>query len=166
MRDPRSSYEASILLVPTDSTAEAVIDDMGDAGLVGVARLDALPSDRDGHRYRVFGLGGGWAADRPTSESIDGVMEGADVVVLVGADLKATEIDHIAAVAGAARAAGDLLAGLVVGVPGEDDAARRSLMALREQVDMLVNVRTLGLATNFVDVLRGGRRESPEGTAP
>lgn len=160
MRDPRSFYEASIVLVPTDPAAGRLIDDMAAAGLRGVGRLDpALSHDGngDGARYRLTSVGGGWAVDR-SAQHLDETMDGSDVVVFVAADLGGTDRSHLVAVAEATRAAGGLLAGVTVGSTPPEEGARASLVALREQVDMLVAVTDPRLARAFVDVLRGGRR--------
>jgi hypothetical protein len=159
-RSRRSSYEARVLLVPLGPAARTLVDEMERAGLSGMARLEH-PSEGngDGSRYRLVSLGEGWAVGRPEPSSLGGVMDDADVVVFVGTDLSEARTDRLVAVGDAAREAGDLLAAVTVGPPEADDAARRGLAALREQIDMLVNVRSAGLASSFLDVVRGGRRE-------
>jgi hypothetical protein len=161
MRDPRSFYEASVVLVPTDAAAGRLVDDMDEAGLSDVGRLDPPPThdgNGDGARYQLTSIGGGWAADRSGSRHLDEAMEGADVVVFVVADLGGTDRSHLVAVAEATRAAGGLLAGVTVGSMPPEETARGSLATLREQVDMLVAVSDPRFARAFVDVLRGGRR--------
>lgn len=162
MREPRTFYEARVLLVPTGPTGGSIIDDMGAGGLRGVGRLDETSAAPDtittSGRHRLTSLGTGWAADRKVL-SLDEMMEEADVVLFVGTDLRDTGLRHLAEVAEAARDAGTLLAGVTVGPRGDDDRSRRALAELREHVDMLVNVSTVFFASAFIDVVRGGQRE-------
>lgn len=161
MRDPRTFYEAKVLLVPTGPTGGAMIDDMGAGGLRGVGRLDetsAKPHATPSGRHRLTSLGTGWATDR-TVTSLNEVMEEADVVLFVGADLRDTGLRHLAEVAEAARDAGTLLAGVTVGPRGDNDRSRRALVELREHVDMLVNVSNVRFGSAFIDVVRGGQRQ-------
>jgi hypothetical protein len=160
---PRRSYEARVLLVPLGPAAVAAELPMLDAGLGGVMTVRGIQPSTAAQpaspRLAVMALGEhGWRA--PGADlSVELLVEDADMVVLLAADLAEVSPELCAAVAGAARADGALVAGLVVGRAGWGSPRGSTAMAaLREAADMLVMVRGPQLAAAFLDVLRGGAR--------
>jgi hypothetical protein len=68
--------------------------------------------------------------------------------------------DFVATVAGASRANGVLLAGVLVDQQNwESEQGATAMAVLRRELDMLVSVRETSLAAAFIDVLKGGRRK-------
>ncbi len=129
-------------------------------GLSGVASLMRSVSDNgSSDSYRLDSLGPSWAADRAGPASLPETLVDADVVVFLAAGLAEVDADLSVAVELTARAAGALVAAVTIGAAGEDGASRQGLADLRERVDMLLNVRGVGLAASFLDVVRGGRRD-------
>ncbi|WP_051821121.1 MULTISPECIES: hypothetical protein [unclassified Streptomyces] len=164
MNSTRRSYEANVLVVPLGADAVRTQEAFAGRGLDGVmtvhgvtepapaghaaARLACAPLHRDGWRPPATGLG------------VDALVDGADMVVLLAADLAEVSPALCHAVADAARARGALIAALIVGSENWDTPRGNTAMAaLREATDMLVVVRGVALAASFLDVLRGGARE-------
>lgn len=158
MNKLRRSYEARVLLVPLGAQASALSAVMAGSGLDGVMTLTCT-THGDAARYAVRPLAAhGWAPAGETA-SLTAVAE-ADITVLLVGDLAEVEVSTCRRVAEMAQRNGTLIAALVVGQANTETPARNSAMAtLREAVDMLVVVRSLRLATPFIDVLRGGSRE-------
>jgi hypothetical protein len=160
---PRRSYEARVLLVPLGPAAVAAEVPMLDAGLGGVMTVRGIQPSTGAHptppRLAAMALGEqGWRT--PGADlSVELLVEGADMVVLLAADLAEVSPELCAAVAGAARADGALVAALVIGRASWDSPRGNTAMAaLREAADMVVMVRGPQLAAAFLDVLRGGAR--------
>ncbi|GAB3004238.1 hypothetical protein LWP59_25690 [Amycolatopsis acidiphila] len=133
---PRSSYEATVLLVPLDdeSTRDAV-------GLEGV---------------RVFG---------PEDGEPGPAVHTADMVVLLTCDLSVVDTELVVAVCDAARMEGRLIGAVIVdpALGWHTDAARRAAVVVRESVDTVLVLREMSTARAFIDVLRGGDREALAG---
>lgn len=164
MNRTRRSYEAHVLLLPLGAGAAEAQDAFVSRGLEGVMTVRGITrstaaDDADVRLASVPLVGQGW---RPASDGL-GVAElvdDADMVVLLATDLAEVPAGLCAAVSGAARGSGALIAALVVGSQNWDTSQGSSGMAaLREAADMLVVVRGSGLAASFLDVLRGGARE-------
>lgn len=160
MSGSRRYYEARVVVVPFGSSAWRALEEMQTFGLSGVACLQRSATDNgQGDSYRLKSLGPGWAANRAGPASLSGVLQDVDVVVFLAAALAEVDVDLSAAVELTARGAGALVAAVTIGAAGEDEASRQGLADLRERVDMLLNVRRVGLAASFLDVVRGGRRD-------
>lgn len=159
MNGPRRSYEARVLLVPLGSSADRLATAMAEQGLDGIETL----ADRGAGNYAIHPLGAhGWNPEVDVVDSALDIVAAADMVVLLASDLSEVEPSVCAEVAWAAQDSGVLIAALVVGSEHWDTPSGNTAMAsLREAVDMLVIVRSLRMATPFLDVLRGGRRSSP-----
>ncbi|MFE2990645.1 hypothetical protein [Streptomyces sp. NPDC059262] len=137
----RRSYVADVLVVPLDPTAR---EDLA-------ARRDALT--------------GVTVAD---SDELDDVLrnavERADAMTLVTRDLSLVDHAAVAALGKAARAAGILLGAVVVapGLSWSSDDEYASAAVLREYVDTIAVLRDLPPVLHFLQVLRGGTRDSEE----
>jgi hypothetical protein len=97
----------------------------------------------------------------------DGVDDGltvqdADMVVLLAHDLGVVDDSAVIEICDAARARGRLIAAVIVDaeLSWRGEAARRSAVVIREAVDSVVVLRDIKLAGAFIDVLRGGDRET------
>ncbi|MQA97653.1 MAG: hypothetical protein GEV11_24635 [Streptosporangiales bacterium] len=162
MNTARRFYEARVLVIPHGPSALATEADMRELGLDGVMTLHPPAADAGGstgHRLRPL-ANSGWAPPT-TVDRLGDAVTGTDIVVLLTADL--AEVDaaacHIAAEA--ARAKGAMIAALVIRPdPAGTAAGDTAMAALRAAADMVVIVRGPGLAGAFLDVLRGGRRET------
>jgi hypothetical protein len=158
MNTARRFYEARVLIVPHGPSALAAESEMRELGLDGVMTVGPPAGDSPDLRVRPIATRG-WTRQVAVG-TVGEAVTGADIVVLLAADL--AEVDatvcHIAAAA--ARESGALIAALVVRPDGTDTAAGNTAMAaLRAAVDMLVIVRGPELAAAFLDVLRGGQRQ-------
>jgi hypothetical protein len=150
----RRSYEACVLLVPLDERAIWLTREMASSGLDGVMTMRGR-----GNGYQLAPLASESWFPAGTTDTLDVVVE-ADITVLVVGELGQVDAALCRAVASEAEAAGTLLAALVIGQAQIDDpSADEAMVTLRQAVDMLVVVRSLRLATPFIDVLRGGPRE-------
>jgi molybdopterin-guanine dinucleotide biosynthesis protein A len=89
-------------------------------------------------------------------------VEQADMVVLLAHDLGVVDDSAVTEICDEARAEGRLIAAVIVkaDLNWHGEAARRSAVVIREAVDSVVVLRDIKLANAFVDVLRGGDRES------
>lgn len=172
MNTTRRSYEAHVLLVPLGAGAVRLQDAFTARGIEGVMTTTTARGSNDpaaeegsggagGAGLRSVPLGGhGW---RPPSDHRDcaALVRDADMVVLLATDLTEVPTALCTAAADAARAEGALIAALLVGTGTWDTPRGNTAMAaLREAADMLVSVRGPELAAPFLDVLRGGARES------
>lgn len=154
MNPLRRSYEARILIVPLGPGGTEITQDLSSLGVDGIQVLteitpiEALTSP----------LGeGAWAPPRPAS--IGQLTESADMVVLVGSNLTEVPQPVVKEVCEAARQGGALVAAVLVSPQHWDQPAGASAMVtLRNEVDMLVQVRGLKLLVALLDVLRGGAR--------
>lgn len=165
MNRTRRSYEAHVLLLPLGPGAAEAQDAFVSRGLEGVMTVRGITrsTTADGAAdVRLASaplVGQGW---RPAADGlgVTDLVDDADMVVLLATDLAEVPAGLCAAVSGAARGSGALIAALVVGSQNWDTSQGSSGMAaLREAADMLVVVRGAGLAASFLDVLRGGARE-------
>ncbi|MFD7444424.1 hypothetical protein [Streptomyces sp. NPDC059909] len=137
----RRSYVADVLVVPLDPTA-----------------LEDLAARRDS-------LTGVTVAD--SDELDDGLREAverADAITLVTCDLSLVDHAAVAALGEAARAAGILLGAVVVapGLSWSSGDEHESAAVLREYVDTIAVLRDLPPVLHFLQVLRGGTRDSEE----
>ncbi|WP_395105420.1 hypothetical protein [Actinomadura sp. SCN-SB] len=161
--DPaRRVYEARVLIIPQGPSALAAEAEMRELGLDGVMSLhpEAGANGSSGLRIRPLSSGG-WARPAPVDRVGDAVA-GVDIVVLFAADLAEVDAAACHAAADAARAEGALIAALIVrpDVAGGAMGGTAAMAALRAAADMVVIVRGPGSAAAFLDVLRGGRRET------
>lgn len=158
----RLSYEARILVAPLGASGDALVQSMAADSLSNIRIVtDAAHSAafvRDIHA----------AAGTEVSETVADLASSADMMILLGSNLLQVPGDFVATLAGAARANGVLLAGVLVDQQNWESAQGSAAMAvLRRELDMLVSVREIGLATAFIDVLKGGRRKPADaGPAP
>lgn len=165
MDSPRRSYEAHVLLVPLSADAIRTERAMAARGLDGVMTVRGVPAptspDRGQHLFDTVALGHqGWRA-AAGGITVHELVNNADMVVLLASDLAEVPPWLCLTVAEAARDNGSLIAALVVGSRNWDTPRGNAAMAaLREAVDMLVVVRGVDLAAPFIDVLRGGARDS------
>jgi hypothetical protein len=158
MNKLRRSYEARVLLVPLGQSAGRLSSAMAQAGLDGIQTL----MSSDSARYEVRPLGGqGWGDIAGAVHSVQDVVGAADMVVLLAANLAEVSPATCDEVAKAANDNGVLIAALIVGEQWDTPSDNTAMATLREAVDMLVVVRSLLLATPFIDVLRGGPRSAP-----
>ena len=128
---------------------------LGDGGSTGAA-------DGSAPTFQLQALNDrGWMPPPRTSGTIQQLAAQADMAVFVVQDLTEVPGGLAAEVSAAVRDQGGLVAAVVVGSEHWDTPRGQAAMAdLREAVDMLVAVRETQLAASFVDVLRGGTRES------
>jgi hypothetical protein len=150
----RLSYEARILVVPLGASGDALVQSMAADNLSNIRIVtDAGHSAafvRDIHA----------AAGTEITETAADLAASADMMILLGADLHQVPGDFVATVAGAARANGVLLAGVLVDQQNwESEQGATAMAVLRRELDMLVSVREASLAAAFIDVLKGGRRK-------
>jgi hypothetical protein len=150
----RLSYEARILVVPLGASGDALVQSMAADNLSNIRIVtDAAHSAafvRDIHA----------TTGTEITETVADLAASADMMILLGSDLLQVPGDFVTTVARAARANGVLLAGVLVDQQNWEAAEGAGAMAvLRRELDMLVSVREVGLATAFVDVLKGGRRK-------
>lgn len=158
----RLSYEARILVVPLGASGLSLVEAMAAGSLTNIRIVtdagQSAASVRDIHD----------AAGTEFTETVADLAASADMMILLGSDLPQVPADFVATVARTARANGVLLAGVLVDQQNWEAAEGADAMAvLRRELDMLVSVREVGLATAFIDVLKGGRRRPADaGTTP
>lgn len=159
MNKLRRSYEARVLLVPLGASAERLVAEMASEGLDGI---ECLFVGEDFNRVRPLAARGWWNDGGEADPAH--VVAAADMAVLLARDL--TEASPVVChqISAAAEAHGVLIAALLVGSDhgaesADSFAGDNAMVALRESTDMLVTVRSLRLATPFLDVLRGGARD-------
>jgi hypothetical protein len=160
MNKLRRSYEAKVLLIPLGHKAAQLSEEMASSGLDGIMTLIV-----DGPVTELRPLANhGWlptSGERPLND----VVTECDMVVLLATDLSEVRENICLEVSDTAEANGVLTAALVVGSENWDTPqGNTAMVALRESVDMLVVVRSLRLATPFLDVLRGGTRQETVST--
>lgn len=158
MNKLRRSYEARVLLVPLGRQAGTLAGAMARSGLDGVMVMSTEPGHA-GPSYLTRPLAGnGWPTAAASTEL--SAVQDADMTVMVAADLAEVDQQLAQVVAQTAGLNGTLVAALVVGreTPASPEA-ESAMVTLREAVDMVVIVRSLRLATPFIDVLRGGARQ-------
>ncbi|WP_257890738.1 hypothetical protein [Rhodococcus sp. USK10] len=95
-------------------------------------------------------------ADTTTMRRIDELVTESDMVILIGSALPQVPVGFAITMAEAARQSGNLLAGVLVDQQDWDSPQGAEAMAvLRMELDMLVSITQVSLATAFVDVLKG-----------
>lgn len=149
----RLYYQARILVAPLGPSGVELVDAMARSRLTGVRVV--LSAEQSSVRTRDIQ---DIESDGATETMAD-LASSADMLVFVGSELHEVDEPFTATVATAARNHGVLLAGVVVD-QHEWDAPRggAGMAILRRELDMLVMVTELALATSFIDVLKGGRR--------
>ena len=155
----RAYYKARILLVPMGPSGAALTTSMSDAGLRQV-RIATPAGDPEGILTWEIGT---TEADVST-ETIGDLVASTDMMVFLGSGLE--EIPHVfvEAMAIAGRGQGTLLAGVLVGVSGwESESGAASIVVLRRELDMLVTVKKVDLARDFIEALKGGTQEATPG---
>jgi hypothetical protein len=151
----RLSYEARILVVPLGASGDALVQSMAGSGLTNVRIV------MDAGRSAAFVRDIHAAAGTAITETVADLASSADMMILLGSELLEVPGDFVATVARAARANGVLLAGVLVDQQNWECAqGAQSMAVLRRELDMLVSVRDVSLATAFIDVLKGGRRKA------
>ncbi|NMH97452.1 hypothetical protein [Pseudonocardia acidicola] len=135
----RRSYEARVVLAPLGASGSGVARGSAELGLEGVATYQ--------------GAGG-------NGHGLEATAAGADVVVLLAADLTEVDAAYVDRIGTVARLAGCLVAAVVVD-DGHGPLTGPGMTSLREAVDMLVVVRSVRLAASFLDVVRGGSAPRP-----
>ncbi|MFF1737488.1 hypothetical protein [Streptomyces sp. NPDC058247] len=137
----RRSYVADVLVVPLDPTAREDLAARRDA-LNGVTVADSDQLDDGLHK----------------------AVEQADAITLVTCDLSLVDHAAVAALGEAARAAGIPLGAVVVapGLSWSSDDEYASAAVLREYADTIAVLRNLPPVLHFLQVLRGGTRDSEE----
>ena len=95
-------------------------------------------------------------ADTTTMRRIDELVTESDMVILIGSALPQVPVGFAITMAEAARQSGNLLAGVLVDQQDWDSPQGAEAMAvLRMELDMLVSITQVSLATAFVDVFKG-----------
>ena len=154
MNPLRRSYEARVLVVPLGAGSATLADQLAALGVDGVRVLTR--TDLVDATTKPLGES---AWEPPSPASTGQVTESADMVVLVGTDLADVPVDTVHEVCEAARAGGDLIAGVLVAPQNwENPTGAAAMVTLRQEVDMLVTVRGPQLLAALLDVLRGGPR--------
>lgn len=150
----RRSYEANVLVVPLGESGKNIVEILPELGVEGVLAL----SDASSIPVQTSTIGpAAWTP--PQSATIQSVAGVADMVVLVGGDLSQIPRDTVREVCQAARDGGDLIAAVLVAPQSWDtQEGSHSMVTLREEVDMLVDVKGPQLLAALLDVLRGGAR--------
>lgn len=150
----RLSYEARILVVPLGASGDDLVQTMAAGGLTNMRIVaDAGQSAASVRDIRA-------AVGTEITETVADLAASADMMILLGSDLTQLPSAFVATLAKAARANGVLLAGVLVDQQNWESArGAYALTVLRRELDMLVSVRDVGLATAFIDVLKGGRRK-------
>jgi hypothetical protein len=150
----RHSYQARILVVPLGASGNALVQSMAGSGLSNVRIvMDAGQSAVSVRDIQA-------AVGTEIAETVADLASSADMMILLGSELLEVPRDFVATAAGAARANGVLLAGVLVDQQNWESAqGAESMAVLRRELDMLVSVRDISLATAFIDVLKGGRRK-------
>ncbi|RVW01969.1 hypothetical protein [Rhodococcus xishaensis] len=147
----RVSYEARILLVPLGSSGLSTVEQMASAGLTGVR----VVTEQGASSVAVRAID---ATDEST-ESLDDLVAASDMVILIGSRLPEVPVRFASAMADSARRSGNLLAGVLVDQQDwESSLGAEALAVLRMELDMLVSISQVSMATAFIDVLKGGYR--------
>lgn len=155
----RAYYKARILLVPMGASGAALAVSMSEAGLrqVRLAAPAGAPDD-----IVTWDIGTTEAVI--STEKIGDLMAATDMMVFLGSRLEEIPNVFVEALAIAGRAEGTLLAGVLVGVGGwESESGATSVVVLRRELDMLVTVKKIDLARDFIEVLKGGAQEATPG---
>ena len=151
----RLSYQARILVVPLGASGNALVQSMAGNGLTNVR----IVTDAGQSAVCVRDIQAVIGAE--ITETAADLAASADMMILLGSELLEVPADFVATAAGAARANGVLLAGVLVDQQNWESAqGAESVAVLRRELDMLVSVRDVSLATAFIDVLKGGRRQT------
>lgn len=155
----RAYYKARILLAPLGPSGAALVAAMSNAGLRQV--LVATPATHpDGVLVREIGT----SETEASTETISDLVATTDMMVFLGSRLEEIPDSFVEATATAGRNQGTLLAGVLVGAGGWDsESGSTSMVVLRHELDMLVTVRKLDLARDFIEVLKGGTKEATPG---
>ncbi|MFI5610256.1 hypothetical protein [Amycolatopsis sp. NPDC051903] len=157
---PRRSYEAGVLLIPLDDDARAWATARTGRELAGITAADAfLLSAQESFEPEPLPVTGeGHAVSSPVERAV----HEADVVVLFAHDLAAVDRGAVGAIGDAARLAGKLLGAIVVspGARWAEPAAHRAVTAIREAADNVVILKDDTFVTAFLQVLRGGARDT------
>lgn len=147
----RLSYVARILLVPLGESGHDLVDQMAQAGLTEVE----VVTEHSPTEAAVRDIN----ANAPVPRRIDQLVTESDMVILIGSVLPQVPVGFATTMAEAARQSGNLLAGVLVDQSDWDSPQGAEAMAvLRMELDMLVSITQVSLATAFVDVLKGGYR--------
>lgn len=150
----RRSYEAQILVVPLGASGNSLVDAMAAGNLTNVRIVT------DAGQSAAFVRDINDAPGSEITETVADLTASADMMILLGSELPQVPTKFAAALAGAARTNGVLLAGVLVDQQNwETVPGAQAMVVLRRELDMLVSVRDIGLATSLVDVLKGGRRK-------
>ncbi|WP_186301187.1 hypothetical protein [Rhodococcus sp. WB9] len=151
MTPRRLSYVARIVLVPLGESGRRLVDQMAAAGLTEVR----VVTEHAPNEVAVRDIN----ADTTTMRCIDELATESDMVILIGSVLPQVPVGFATTMAEAARQSGNLLAGVLVDQQDWDSQQGAEAMAvLRMELDMLVSITQVDLATAFVDVLKGGYR--------
>lgn len=154
MNPLRRSYEAKVLVIPMGSASRQLAADLAQFGLNGIRMLSTPAATRAG--TEVLGEGA-WSV--PESAGVNEIVEAADMVVLLGADLTEVPVELVHEVGRIVQAHGLLSAAVLVNASHWQQAeGSTAMIALRQNVDMVVSVQDARLAAALVDVLRGGSR--------
>ncbi|KAF0965610.1 hypothetical protein [Rhodococcus sp. T7] len=147
----RLSYVARILLVPLGESGHQLVTEMAAAGLTDVHVVtEHSPNTATARDIN---------ADIAVPRRIDELNAESDMVILIGSVLSQVPVGFATTMAEAARQSGNLLAGVLVDQQDWDSPQGAEAMAvLRMELDMLVSITQVSLATAFVDVLKGGYR--------
>lgn len=151
MTPRRLSYQARILLVPLGESGADLVLQMAQAGLTDVQ----IVTD---NTLGQVGVGDIRVAGIAVTE-LDTLVASSDMVILLGSVLSEVPTEFVSTMAEAARDSGNLLAGVLVDQQDwESPQGAEAMAVLRMEVDMLVSITQVSLATAFVDVLKGGYR--------
>lgn len=165
MQANRRFYEARVLVVTLGDGSPEILEALEAAGLTGVVALrersDALDGAPGTHALEPVGAHG-WDDSDGDVVSLDEATARADVVVLLVTSLGPEFSEQVVRQTTASgREAGNLVAALTVGAGDPvGDGERAAMRCLREDVDVVVSVRSAAMAASFLDVLRGGRRHA------
>lgn len=158
----RPSYEASVILIGLDDTSESTVRTLRSMGMAGIATAvlsqGATEGLQPGVRPPRFDVVLSDAAgESPTPVDAPTLADMArhyDVVVFASSSGEPPRQELSVQLLEALENEGPLVGGLVIRNEGEYSP---ELMAvLRASVHMLVSVRSLHLAFEFMDALRGG----------
>lgn len=164
MSSARRYYEANVLVAPLGASAREVVSRVEREGTTGLAELELVAATSSAPAScRVRDVGSGWLEDTSDLDSLVAIADRSDVVVFLASDLDEVEPRVVPLVAGAARDAGSLVAAITIETASDGrGGASEGLARLRDQVDVLVTVRSTRFVASFLDVLRGGRRDTAQ----
>lgn len=152
----RRSYEAAVLLVALDPTARRWLDGREASELEGITIADeelAAPTPAPAP-----------AVGEPAAVSspLEHAVHAADVVVVLTHDLARVDTEAMVRIGDVARASGILLGAVIVSPDARwtDVAAERAATTVREAADSVVVLDDTRFALPFLQVLRGGIRDS------